>query len=86
MMADSSMHSSGPPGQSPRMPMGQTDPQKQGGGYHQMSGAPRGPHPSDGRAGPPGYVDEMSMEMGHMNVASPSSYNPNFQEFYDGSM
>ena len=55
-----------------------------------MQGSVRGPPPpQDGRmggAGPPGYVDDMSMEMGHMNVTSPP-YNPNFPpDFYDGNM
>ena len=88
MMADPSMNSSGPPGQSTQISMGQRDPQKHGGGYHQMPTAPRGPpHPNARLSGPPGYVDDMSMEMGHMNVTSPSSYNPNnFSEFYDGSI
>ena len=90
VLADQGMHGSSSAGQSPQMPMGQRDPQKPGGGYHQMQGSMRGPPPpQDGRigsGGPPGYVDDMSMEMGHMNVTSPP-YNPNFPpDFYDGNM
>merc|ERR1719273_1491373 len=52
-MADPSMHSSGPPGQSTQIPMGQRDPQKHGGGYHQMPAVPRGPpHPNARLSGP----------------------------------
>ena len=87
MMGDQGMHGSA---QSPQMPMGSREPQKPGGGFPQMQGSVRGPPPpQDGRmggAGPPGYVDDMSMEMGHMNVTSPP-YNPNFPpDFYDGNM
>ena len=91
MLADQGMHGSSSSGQSPQMPMGQRDPQKPGGGYHQMQGSMRGPPPptQDGRVGsggPPGYVDDMSMEMGHMNVTSPP-YNQSFPpDFYDGNM
>merc|ERR1719328_34324 len=75
MMGDQGMPGSG---QSPQLPMGQR---------HPMQNSMRGPHPPpDGRVGgggPPGYVDDMSMEMGHMNVTSPP-YNQNFPaDFYD---
>ena len=83
MMADPVMH--GPGGQPPQMPMGTRDPQKVVGGYHQMQGSQRGPPPDNRMGGPPGYVDEMSMEMGHMNVTSPQ-YNPTFPDFFDGNM
>ena len=78
MMGDQGMPGSG---QSPQLPMGQR---------HPMQNSMRGPHPPpDGRVGgggPPGYVDDMSMEMGHMNVTSPP-YNQNFPpDFYDANM
>jgi len=88
MLADPAIHGSGPPGQSPQIPMGQRDPQKTGAGYNQMPGSQRGAPPQDSRmGGQPGYADDMSMEMGHMNVTSPQ-YNPNFsaQDFFEGNM
>ena len=88
MMGDPAMHGAGHPGQSSQMPMGQRDPQKQGAGYHPMPGSQRGPHQDSRMGGPPGYADDMSMEMGHMNVTSPQ-YNPNFpnqQDFFDNNM
>jgi len=77
MMGEQGMPSSG---QSPQMQMGQR---------HPMQSSMRGPPPVDGRVGsggPPGYVDDMSMEMGHMNVTSPP-YNQNFPpDFNDFNM
>ena len=77
MIGDQGMPSSG---QSPQIQMGQR---------HPMQSSMRGPPPVDGRVGsggPPGYVDDMSMEMGHMNVTSPP-YNQNFPpDFNDFNM
>ena len=86
MMADSGMHGLGPGGPPPPgMPIVPGDSQKMGDGFHQMPGAPRG----EGRmgGGPPGqFMEDMSMQMDHMNVASPQ-YNPNYSGSFDfGSM
>lgn len=86
MMADSGMHALGPGGPPPQgIPIGPGDSQKMGDGFHQTQGLPRG----EGRmgGGPPGqFMEDMSMQMDHMNVTSPQ-YNPNYSGSFDfGSM